>query len=63
MEINGDYEPFGFEWRAEMQKWRKQDLIEYLAKVLKQLKEENKRVQNLEHDKGKHRNKRQRVHT
>ena len=28
------YEPFGKEWKLEMNKWRKSDLIELLKKTL-----------------------------
>lgn len=34
-----DFEPFGDEWKSEIMKWRKADLIEFLCRNLHEKKE------------------------
>lgn len=33
-QANDDYVPFGDEWRREMMRWRKADLVEFLRRQL-----------------------------
>jgi len=36
---NGDYKPFGKEWKLEFKKWKKDDLIDHLRTVLIELQQ------------------------
>ena len=37
--MKNNYEPFGNEWKAEIKKWNKNSLIEFLRKTLMELQE------------------------